>query len=163
MPHTDQNDLQELLTDFNAAALGRGDPAAGANLLAAMACTLANLAPADGTVFTRDGRPARLGASLLVTGSASTGLLVDEVIAEVGRCQSNIAAHLRHYIGLIEEQSQKMGATPLPTSPGSGAVDDLVGETQSECGSLYSTRAECWAQIMGSAPSESVLDLAASP
>ena len=59
MPCTDQDDLQQLLTDFNAAALGYGDPAAGANLLAAMACTLANLAPADGTVVTRSGRLAR--------------------------------------------------------------------------------------------------------
>ncbi len=48
MPNKEQEALRDLLTSFNAAALGQGDPAAGANLLAAMAC---DFAPAAGAAI----------------------------------------------------------------------------------------------------------------
>jgi hypothetical protein len=69
----------------------------GINILASMAGVLADLAPDDGTILTRNNRPARLGVNLIISGSASPGRVVDEVITEVGRRQHNFAANLRHY------------------------------------------------------------------
>ena len=43
MPANDTSHLQSLLTRFDVKRLGEGDVAAGANLLAAMACSLANI------------------------------------------------------------------------------------------------------------------------
>lgn len=80
MNETDSKNLQELLTTFDARALGESDESAGLNILASMAGVIADLAPADGTILTKDGRPARLGLNMLVTGPAITGLVVDEVL-----------------------------------------------------------------------------------
>ena len=71
----EQNDLKTILEAFGAEELGNGNPIVGANALAAMACVLADLAPADGTLRTKDGRQPRLGTSLLVSGGASVGRL----------------------------------------------------------------------------------------
>ena len=73
---TESAELQNLLTNFHAASLGEGAPNAGTNLLAAMAVTLANVAPDT---------PARVGTNLLVTGARSAGRLVEEVVTEVGQ------------------------------------------------------------------------------
>ena len=72
--------LHQLAATYQVAALGQGDPTLGFNLLATMAVVLADLAPTNGTVTTKDGGPARLGVNLLVTGSASAGLVLDEVL-----------------------------------------------------------------------------------
>jgi len=46
----DAAQLTELQRTFGITALGSGDPIAGFNLLATLACTLAHLAPDNGTV-----------------------------------------------------------------------------------------------------------------
>ena len=67
-----------------------------------MAITLANLTPGENTVQTPDGTTARLGVNLLVTGSASAGAALDEVIIEVGRRQKNLKATLGKYLEWIQ-------------------------------------------------------------
>lgn len=65
MQKQQQHDLQSLLTPFDAASLGEGDINAGANLLAAMAITLANLAKFVPLHIDRDARaPGRDRASI---------------------------------------------------------------------------------------------------
>ena len=162
--HTkEQKDLQSLFNIFNVAGLGQGDPIVGTNLLASMAVTLADLAPADGTVVTRDGKPAHLGTSLLVSGSASAGRVVDEVITEVGRCQSNLAANLQSYLDHLEEQKEKIGAALPPTGPKSSAIADVFAETQSELGSLFCNREQLWGRILDEVSPEQVTDLGRRP
>jgi hypothetical protein len=128
-----------------------------------MACVLADLAPSDGTIITRDGRPARLGASLLVSGSASAGQVVDEVITEVGRRQCNLMANLRRYLDCIKEQSEKPGATLPPMGPGSDLLIDTFAETQSDIEPMYARRAEVWSRILNEVPTEQMPDLLRHP
>ena len=61
--------LQKLLTDFDAYALGEGDMAAGLNVLATMAITLANISRTGSGIESPGLGRMRVGASLLVGGS----------------------------------------------------------------------------------------------
>jgi hypothetical protein len=155
--------LQQLLTNFQVEALGHGDANEGANVLAAMATTIANLAPTDANVQTPDGRPARLGVNLLVSGSASAAAVLDEIITEVGRRQSNLASNLSDYLEWIKEQSEKPGAELPPMAPGSNSLIDALAETQTETDPLYGSRADPWIRILNEAPSEQLPDLACRP
>jgi hypothetical protein len=92
------DELTPLIKGFQVTALGGGDPTAGCNLLAAMACTLANLAPDDGSIVHPDGSPARLGTSLLIHGSTTSGRVVDEIIAGLCQKQDNLIQHLQSYL-----------------------------------------------------------------
>jgi hypothetical protein len=159
----EETNLLKLLDTFSAANLGAGDLNTGVNLLTAMACTLANVAPDDGTVVTRDGRPARLGTSLFICGSASVGRVIDEVINEVGRCQSNLTAHLRSYLDYTETQSKKPGAELPPTGPRPNEAEDIFIATQSAEDPFTSTREEDWMRILDEPPTEKVSDLALRP
>lgn len=150
----DKNALKELLDTFQVTALGQGDTHRGTNLLAAMAGGLANLAPTDGTVRTHDGRPARLGVSLLVTGSASTGLIRDEVLTEIGLRQANAWKHFLRYAEWFEEQRKKQGAEPPPVGPKSNAAENCFAETLREVDPLFGSIAESWSRALREPPAE---------
>lgn len=155
--------LCDLFTTFQVEALGQGDPNLGANVLASMLGVLANLAPTDGTIVTTDGRPARLGVNLLISGSASSGQVLDEVITEVGRRQCNFAENLRHYLDCIKEQSEKPGATLPPMGAESNSLVDDFAETQSEIEPLFGSRPEIWSRILNKVPTEQLPDLVRRP
>lgn len=161
--HKTDPDLDELLTTFHAAQLGRGDIHTGANLLASMLGVLANLAPTDGTILTKDGRPARLGVNLLISGSASCGHVLDEVITEVGSRQRNLATNLHHYLEHIDEQSAKPGADLPPMGPVADSLVDIIAETQSDTDPLFASRIKVWSRILNAVSSEQVTDLAQRP
>jgi len=163
MNETESKHLLDLLTIFNARALGEGDDIAGANLVVCMAGLLADLAPDDGTILTMDGRPARLGLNLLVTGPTITGMVVDEVVQEVSRRQSNLWQYLLRYSKLIETQKQKFGASLPPMDPKRGAPEERFAETQQELEPLFHTRAASWARIFSESPSEDVSALTSRP
>lgn len=163
MSKNESKDLRRLLTSFNARALGEGDEVAGTNLLATMAGVLADLAPTDGTIVTKEGKPARLGLNLLVTGPVVTGLVVDEVLTEVGRRQSNLWQHLLRYAKLIETQKQKPGASLPPMDPKRGSPEDRLVETQQELEGPFHGRATSWARIFSEAPGEDVTALISRP
>jgi hypothetical protein len=159
----DTKALESLLTAFEVTCLGEGDTNAGANLLATMAVTLADLAPTDNTILTKDERPARLGVNLLVTGPASAGLVEDEILPEVSRRQANLWNYLQRYAEHIKQQQQKQGASLPPMDPKSGAPEDRVAETQYELESLCHTRAESWGRIFTETPEEDVTALINRP
>lgn len=114
-PLNEASDLSALQKAFGVTALGFGDPVVGFNVLGAMACTLANVAPDDGTVIDRGGRAARLGTSLLVHGGASAGRVVDEVINEVSRRQEKLNSFFRRYLTRWTKNKED------PTSPSPSA------------------------------------------
>ena len=155
--------LDELLATFNASHLGEGDTNTGANVLGAMLGVLANLAPTDGTILTRDGRPARLGVNLLISGSSSCGRVLDEVIAEVGHRQRNLATNLSRYLDCINEQKQKPGASLPPTGPGVDSLVEAIAMTQSDIEPLFSSRTAVWSRILNEVSTEQVTDLARCP
>lgn len=155
--------LRELVAVFQADSLGEGDTNLGLNHLTTMACVLADLAPTDDTIRTRDDKPARLGVNLLVTGPASAGLVLDELLLEVGRRQNNQWHHLLRYARQVEQQRQKLGATLPPTDPKSGAPEDRVAETQHELEPLLNTRSESWSRIFSQRPEEDMAALVTRP
>ncbi len=155
--------LTQLLTTFRVADLGEGDINAGTNLLAIMAVTLANLAPADDSIILHSGTPARLGTSLLITGSVSSGRAGEEVITEVGRRQANLATRLRRYCDWVVEQASKPSLVTPPTGPGTDSADDLLGQVLGEFAPLYDTSSQAWSRILNEAPVEQVRDLADRP
>lgn len=161
MNQDESDPLRHLLDAFHVRDLGEGDEVAGLNLLATMAITLANLAPADGTIATKDGRTARLGVNLLVNGPSSTGLVLDEVLTEVEVRQLNLSDHLLRYARHIEEQRGKQGASLPPMDPTLGKAVDRVAETQQDIEPLFNTRVQTWARIFAESPSENVEDLVA--
>lgn len=95
----DAKALNELMTQYEVATLGGLNTTIGFNMLASMACTLANLAPNDRCSITYpDKTPVRLGTSLLIMGGATSGYVVDEIVTEVCRLQDNLLHHLEHFI-----------------------------------------------------------------
>ncbi len=107
MTAEEQDHLIQTLVTFGAPSLGEGDGDAGANVLAAMACTLANLArTGSGIASPRLGR-LRAGGNFLVHGALSSSLVHDDVTAEVAIRQNNLIAGLRRLMGDKLADAQK--------------------------------------------------------
>jgi|GEM_PF-1741595 len=102
--------LAKLLTAFNAAELGEGNLDAGANLLAAMAITLGNLARPGSGIRTPSGRVIPVGSNILITGPALSRLVIDELVIPVGHCQDNLLAQLTRL--LQDDAAERAKTTP---------------------------------------------------
>lgn len=107
LPSGAAQDAALLLHQFNALSLGEGNLNAGANTLAAMALTLANIAPL-GSCLTDDddGMSVSVGANLLVRGASSCSIIDDRVLALLQRLQGNVYAHIRQR---LERKKQSEG------------------------------------------------------
>ena len=94
----DVRDAAVLLHQFNALSLGEGNLNAGANALAAMALTIANIAPSGSCLVGSDdddGLSVSVGANLLVRGALSCSIIDDRVLALLQKLQGNVYAHIR--------------------------------------------------------------------
>lgn len=91
-PTTSAEPLQRLFELFNVRGLGDGDIAAGANVLAAMAATIANISAPD-SGFLHQGEITPVGTSLLVSGSLTASLLV-KVLASVKEAQDQLTENV---------------------------------------------------------------------
>ncbi len=96
-PH-DNRHLNELLHIFGTDRLGEGDRVAGANLLAAMATSIANIAPPGSGLQAPDGETLEAGASLCVSGSHASSLVAEKVLGDLGDRQNNLNSHLRSHV-----------------------------------------------------------------
>jgi len=94
---SDHQMVGRLLEAFGATDLGEGDPVAGANVLAAMAISLANVQRPGTGLVDKDGAKLSVGASLLVSDSLSVGLVGERVLSGLATCQNNFVAHLRDW------------------------------------------------------------------
>jgi hypothetical protein len=107
MPANDTSHLQSLFTRFDVKRLGEGDAAAGANLLAAMACSLANIQRPGSCLITSDGETIAVGTSLIVSGGRSVSMISEKVLAGLATRQNNFVSHLGKKVQSIAEESQK--------------------------------------------------------
>jgi hypothetical protein len=162
-PIDDATELAALQKSLGVTALGSGDPIVGFNLLASMACTLAHLAPDDGTVVHPDGSPARLGTSLLVFGGASAGRVVDEIVTEVSRMQNNLIAHLQGYFEWVDRIKEKQSVNLHPPSPGMGASAELIAETQSDFGDILNGQSGSWRKVLERMPHQTIQQIEKQP
>ena len=96
-PPSDSQRVARLLATFDASTLGEGDAVAGANVLVAMACSIANIHRSGSGLVTKEGERLAVGASLLVSGSLSAGLVSERIISGLGTRQNNFIAHLRDW------------------------------------------------------------------
>lgn len=145
-------ELATLLKNFDVTALGDGDPTAGFNLLVSMACTIAQIAPDDGTVVHADGSRARLSTSLMIVGSASSGRVVDEIVTELNRLQNNLATNLEGFLDRMKEAKAAPGPITYPTYRDDNESFELVHATQSEYNSVNADRASSWRKVLNKSP-----------
>lgn len=151
--------LATVLSQFDVLAIGGGDPIVGTNVLACMACTLANLVQDNEVVRMADESPARLGTSLLIAGSATAGKVVDEIIAEITRRQNNFSSNLQAYSDWVDEAKDKpMASTRLPKSK-FGEAAELVYFTQSEYGELHADNIAAWRNVIERRPSQTITEI----
>lgn len=106
-PPSDHQRVSRLLAAFDVATLGEGDPVAGANVLAAMACSLANIRRPGSCLVAKDGERLPVGANLLVSGSLSAGLISERVLSGLAEHQNNLIAHLRDWTRRAEIEMAK--------------------------------------------------------
>ncbi|RYG95965.1 MAG: hypothetical protein EON58_13100, partial [Alphaproteobacteria bacterium] len=159
----DATELALLQKNLDVIELGDGDPIAGFNLLASMACTLAHLAPDDGVVFHPDGSPARLGTSLLVLGGANAGRVVDEIVTEVSRRQNNLISHLEGYFGWVDRVEKTQDLNLHDLSPKRGASVELIAETQTEFGDMLKGHAGSWRKVLEQVPDYTIQQVGKQP
>jgi hypothetical protein len=107
--------LQNLLTRFGVEHLGEGDTVTGANMLAAMACSIANVQRPGSGFVTEGGETIAVGTSLIVSGARSVSLISEKVLAGLATRQNNLASQLSKKIqGIPKRPTNLMGATTPP-------------------------------------------------
>ena len=161
-PQDEASELSALQDTFDVTALGSGDPVVGFNVLAAKACTLANMAPDDGSVIHEDALVARLGTSLLVCGGASAGGVVDEIISEVIKRQANLTLHCQTYLGWRVKNKDNPNAIIPKNRSESDAANLFLNALHPEQ-PVFGRRVDFWKDAMLTAPNEGDLYLAARP
>lgn len=153
----DTAELAKLLEHFDVTSLGDGDPTAGFNLLACMACTLAQLAPDNGMMVHKDGSYARLGTSLMVLGSASSGRVVDEIVTELNHIQNNLATNVESYFDWLAEIAAKpQPFEQVPRSCNSESARMVSMTQQSDPHGLQPDYIPTWSKVLGQLPHQSI-------
>ena len=128
-----------LLHMFNAEALGDGNVDAGANVLAAMALTIANLQRPGSTVVNEEGYRTNLGGSMVVSGGLSASLVSNLVLARLQARQNNVSANVlywqefekRRWEKLVRNQREVDGepeSEPFPPLSELNSCEALLGE-----------------------------------
>ena len=148
MAPNDTRDLNDLLHAFDATRLGEGDPAAGANLLVAMAITLANIQRPGSGLVTRDGQSIAVGNSLLVTGAFSCSLICEKIISGLSARQNNLSSRF------CRGRTREIGtgdskATQAVSSDFAGNWAEAVMQQLAHPGAITDQQAnECWGALV---------------
>jgi hypothetical protein len=163
--------LTRLLATFDAPDLGEGNLNIGANTLAAMLVTLANLARPGSGIMTPDGRIVPVGCHLLVTGSLMTNMIFDEVVTPVGRCQDILLAQLSRLLEDDKTEAERKNRN-LPrrwtlsegskASSGENALLQLLTRAP-DVEPLIGSYEDEWVEAVTQAPSERFGDLVRRP
>ena len=158
--------LHNLLAKFGVERLGEGDVGAGANLLAAMACSLANFERPGSGLVNIDGDTIGVGASFLVSGARSVSLISEKVLAGLATRQNNLVAHLCKKAESDEEEAKK-SKWPMIHSP----VDFMADVQATMLDTLYQPfsgigpegSAGSWSRLVETPSLPTFDDLAANP
>ena len=113
--------LNSLLHSFDVTRLGEGNTAAGANLLASMACSLASVQRPGSGLINRNDDTITAGTSLLVSGAHSCSLISEKILNGLAMRQNNLTArlHQRNRNRVL----QPCGAGPVKVGPGGFTAD----------------------------------------
>ena len=154
MSTEDNRNLHALLNAFDVVHLGEGDVIAGANQLAAMACSLANLERPGSGLLTRDGQSIAVGTSMLVSGSYSSSLISEKIISGLATRQNNLTA--RFCRGRTRETGKGNDNADLPqtVSPDfAGNWAETLMQQLCQPGAIGDPQAnECWGALVRITP-----------
>jgi hypothetical protein len=89
--------LTRLLATFDTERIGEGNLSAGANVLAAMACSIANIHRYGACITSSDGASFHVGSSLLASGPLTSSLISERVTTPLAALQTNMLAHLHEW------------------------------------------------------------------
>ena len=164
---TDKNSdhLQTLLTKFHATSLGEGDVNTGANVLSAMAVTLANLARTGSGIHTKEHSRMRVGTHLLISGGLSSSLVTDDVLANVAVCQNNLTAHLRRLFNdkRADAKNQGLKAMEFPGGAEANYSENALFQLEHKDSMTMEDPVEQWRTVLELPPNPRIDDLAAKP
>ena len=165
MPAKTNPHFQNLLSDFSVIGLGEGDRIAGANVLCAMAITLANISRTGSGIQSPGLGRLRAGMSLLVSGSLSSSLISDDVINEVAICQSNLSAHLERLFRdkLADSQKKGLTSTEFPSGPKVNYSENALFQLEQKESLVAFDVLEKWGEVLHTPPNPRIEDLAARP
>ncbi len=99
--------IEDLFSILNVEQLGDGDVAAGANVLAAMCISLANIYHPDSRVVSNSGNTLQVGCSFLVSGHLTEGLIDEKVITHLTESQNNYSSHIEELHEFTARESAK--------------------------------------------------------
>lgn len=97
MSSENTQNLQRLLQTFDVQRLGEGDVSAGANVIAAMACAIANVHRHRTGIVAGDGPSFRIGTSLLAYGPLTSALVAERVESVLAEYQANLDSHCNEW------------------------------------------------------------------
>ncbi len=136
--------LARLLHTFDAQRLGEGDVSAGANVLAAMACTIANVHRHGAHIAANDGWSYQVGSSLLAYGPLTSALVAERVVSVLAEYQSNLDSHCNEwelakeaYFGGLDKRPPDGRFTVKPNIQSLKALhEDMTGEARGNLAQL---------------------------
>ncbi len=91
------SNLAHFLHTFDAQRLGEGDLSTGVNVLAAMACTIANIYRHGARIVSNNGSSYRVGTSLLAYGPQTASLVSEHVESLLAEYQSSLDSHCNEW------------------------------------------------------------------
>ena len=151
MTPDDTRHLHEFLKLAEAERLGEGDVIAGANTLAAMAISLANISRPGSGLVTRFGDTIGVGTSLMISGSLSASLVGERVLTGLGELQNNLTSHLRRRqreLGRRDETTDTFRPMPL-TDARAAVVDESAMSLLYQSGAVADQQAtEFWSLML---------------
>ena len=106
MTDKDHVNVSRLLHHFNAETLGDGNLAAGANLLAAMALTIANIQRPGSAIVTADGSRIAPGCGFVVSDSLTSSLFAELVISPMQVWQNALCDNVRHFDETVQRERE---------------------------------------------------------
>lgn len=157
--------LCELFTAYNAAFLGEGDTNTGANLLVAMAATLANVSRPGSGIWASGSLMLRVETNLIVSGGLSSSLVTDRVIRELAIRQNVVIEQMRRLIGdkIAEAKSERLKMVEFPTGPQDNASQNAIYQLEQKESLVPCNVLETWEEVLLRPPNPRIEDLAARP
>lgn len=108
--------LRELLEYFGAASMGEGNVDAGANALAAMALSLANLADPKCRAASSNAQRVSLGCSFIASGGLTPSLVSDYVVKNLAATQNNLNRVLAEHTRVLGLRAKYIAEGDNPNS-----------------------------------------------
>jgi len=165
MSAQDSHCLNDILHSFGVAQLGEGDPVAGANLLAAMAISLANIQRPRGGLATWEGDMIAAGASFLVSGAHSCSLIGDRVLTGFAARQNNLTARFgQRRTREIGKGGDSAGVPQTVSSDLAANWAETVMQQLSQPGAITDQQStECWGALVRITPPTDITYLQEHP